>query len=225
MHAESSGIWSDMLNSNPADDGSNQGIIPTDEQVISQDLVHPDRSNVPNSIVAGYHRMLEDRIRQGWTCDLVTITFNRVKGSPEVKRRRMIDDVILLYSRLVTRTTRKPRRADVDQLPLFIGAVDFPVFKHDRTLGPQTYQNDGLHVHLLVALPPYTRLREPLANHVRNNPMVYMGDGTSIQNVHFEPVTDFGLRLVDYVFKAVTNHRVDYDDGVIVLPRSRRELT
>jgi hypothetical protein len=82
----------------------------------------------------------------------------------------------------------------------------------------------GLHVHLLVLIPPGSRLKEPLAEHLEKNLDRYAGVGTSIQRIHVEPATTVGSRLVDYVLKAILNGRLSYDEAVVVLPRARAEL-
>ena len=49
-------------------------------------------------------------------------------------------------------------------------------------------------------------------------------DGT-ISKIHVRPVVDGYERVVDYVFKTIKRGRVSYDEGMLVLPRTRDELT
>jgi hypothetical protein len=49
-------------------------------------------------------------------------------------------------------------------------------------------------------------------------------DGT-ISKIHVRPVVDGYERVVDYVFKTIKRGRVSYDEGVLILPRTRDELT
>ena len=49
-------------------------------------------------------------------------------------------------------------------------------------------------------------------------------DGT-ISKIHVRPVVDCYERVVDYVFKTIKRGRVSYDEGMLVLPRTRDELT
>ena len=69
----------------------------------------------------------------------------------------MKDEVQRVYSMLLTRVHRKPRTASTDELPVLIGAVDLPVYKHNKASGPMVFCNDGLHVHALMLMPPTTR--------------------------------------------------------------------
>ena len=41
----------------------------------------------------------------------------------------------------------------------------------------------------------------------------------------FRPVIDGYERVVDYVFKTIKRGRISYDEGMLVLPRTRDELT
>ena len=47
----------------------------------------------------------------------------------------------------------------------------------------------------------------------------------AISKIDVRPVTDGYERVVDYVFKTIKRGRVSYDEGVLVLPRARDELT
>jgi len=49
-------------------------------------------------------------------------------------------------------------------------------------------------------------------------------DGT-ITKIDVRPVVDGYERVVDYVFKTIKRGRVSYDEGVLILPRARDELT
>jgi hypothetical protein len=135
----------------------------------------------------------------------------------------MRDEVERVYSTLVTRVHRKPKTAPTNELPVFIGAADFPVFKRDRSTIPDVFCNGGLHVHVLVLIPPGSRLKVPLADHLDEKRDLYAGAG-SIQRIHVEPVIRDEARVVDYVFKTIRSGRLSYDEAVIGLPRARTEL-
>jgi hypothetical protein len=49
-------------------------------------------------------------------------------------------------------------------------------------------------------------------------------DGT-ISKIDVRPVAEGYERVVDYVFKTIKRGRVSYDEGMLVLPRTRDELT
>jgi hypothetical protein len=47
----------------------------------------------------------------------------------------------------------------------------------------------------------------------------------AISKIDVRPVVDGHQRVVDYVFKTMKRGRVTYDEGVLILPRARDELT
>jgi hypothetical protein len=185
----------------------------------------PTGSESTRVLVDGYTQLVTDRVQSGWTCDLVTILFSPLTGARSSVIGKMKDEVQRVYSTLVTRVHRKPRTAPKDELAVFIGAADLPVYKRDRSAITPIFCNGGLHFHLLVLIPPGSRLKEPLAEHLEKNRDLYAGTGTSIQRIHVEAVTKVGSRLVDYVLKTILNGRLSYDEAVVVLPRARAELS
>jgi hypothetical protein len=88
----------------------------------------------------------------------------------------------------------------------------------------EVFCNGGLHVHVLALIPPGSRLKGSLADHLDKKRDLYVGSGSSIQRIHVEPVTRDEARVIDYVFKTIRNGRLSYDEAVIVLPRARAEL-
>jgi hypothetical protein len=184
----------------------------------------PTGSESKRVLVDGYTQLVTDRVQAGWTCDLVTILFSPLTGARSSVIGKMKDEVQRIYSTLVTRVHRKPRTAPIDELPVLIGAADLQVYKRDRSAITPVFCNGGLHFHLLVLIPPGSRLKEPLAKHLEKNLDRYAGTETSIQRIHVEPATTVGSRLVDYVLKAILNGRLSYDEAVVVLPRARAEL-
>jgi hypothetical protein len=125
---------------------------------------------------------------------------------------------------LITRVHRKPRTASPDELPILIGAVDLPVYKSDRSSSPLVRCNGGLHFHALILIPNRLRLRDPLQDHFQACAHLYETDG-AITKIDVRPVVDGYERVVDYVFEPSKRGRVSYDEGVLVLPRTRDELT
>jgi hypothetical protein len=174
--------------------------------------------------VAGYAQMISDRVRDGWSCYLVTFMFDQLPGSPTTVMAQMKDQVQRVYSTLVTRTHRKPRNASPDELPILVGFLDRQVYKRDRSSAPSARCNDGLHFHALVLLPPSSRLKGSLVDHLRENERLYVRPGKPVQRIHAELVTAHHERVVDYTLKTVSRGRLSYEDAVLVLPRSRSEL-
>jgi hypothetical protein len=184
----------------------------------------PFRTGFKSDIVDGYTRLVTDRVHDGWSCQLVTILFSQIPGPRIAVINRMKDGVQRLYSTLVTRVHRKPRTAPTDELPVLIGALDLPVYKRDRSSAPKVSCNGGLHIHVLILMPPNSRLDGALADHFEAKQDLYAGPGKSIQRIHVRAVVGTHGRVVDYVLKTLLNGRLTYDEAMLVLPRTRREI-
>jgi hypothetical protein len=181
---------------------------------------------INRQLVDGYTQVVIDRVDSGWSCHLMTFPFARLPGPRGAVIQAMKDELQRVYSTLLTRLHRKPRTASPDELPILIAAADLPVYKRDRDSSPLVRCNDGLHFHALLLVPPATRLGIPVEEHFRANEDMYLGKRRLIQKLDVRPVTDSGSyeRVVDYVFKTILRGRVSYDEGILLLPRARREL-
>lgn len=191
---------------------------------IRSDYWSPIGSRAKAGLVDGYTQLVTDRVRAGWSCNLVTFMFSQLPGPRPAVIDRMKDEVHRIYSTLLTRVHRKPKTVATDELPVLIGAVDLNVHKHNKLSGPIVLCNGGLHVHALMLMPPTSRLKESLADHFRDKRSLYVGFGSSCQRIHVGRVVDTHERVVNYVLKTVLNGRLSYDDAVVLLPRSRGEL-
>jgi len=175
-------------------------------------------------LVEGYTELVTDRIKDGWSCNLLTILFTQLPGPRRVVIDQMRDEVQWVYSTFITRVHRKPRAASPDELPVLIGAADLPVYKRDRSSSPVCLCNGGLHFHAVLLVPPTSRLRIPVGEHFAANEELYRGKSAAVAGLHVRSVTHGYHRVVDYVFKTVLRGRISYDDGVLLLPRASREL-
>jgi hypothetical protein len=174
--------------------------------------------------VDGYTQMVTDRVKDGWSCHLMTFPFGQFPGPRGAVIQAMKDELQRVYSTFVTRTNRKPRTASPDELPVLIGAADLQVYKRDPTSSPLIVCNGGLHFHCLLLVPPDTRLDVPVEEHFRDCQDMYLGKRRLITKLDVRPVTETYDRVVDYVFKTILRGRVSYDDGVLLLPRTSDEL-
>jgi hypothetical protein len=246
MRAASSRIWSTMTNNQQTNKPNLIQIrsvnpLAGTDQVTMDPHVGPSDGSAPRShgyfeqcfptgseskhvLLDGYTQLVTDRIGQGWSCHLVTILFSQLPGPRSSVLSQMRDEVQRVYSTLITRVHRRPRTAPNDELPVFIGAADLPVYKRDRSTIPHVSCNGGLHFHVLALMPPTSRLKGSLADHFDQKRDLYLGSGTPIQRVHVIPVVKDEARVVDYVLKTVLNGRLSYDEAVVVLPRARSEL-
>lgn len=175
------------------------------------------------AIIDGYGRMLSDRIADGWSAYLVTLVFQHFAGARQVVLNRMKDEVQRVYSTLVTKVHKRPKTAPVDKLPVLIAVADLPVFKWNGTKASSSC-NDGLHFHAILMLPPASRLKESMVEHFQSNADRYLGPKELVDRIHVRPITHDHQRVVDYVFKAVINRRIPYEEAILVLPRTRSEL-
>jgi len=233
MSATSPGIWlhiakhqqpnpdhGDQGNDDHPPRGPNRHI----QSSTGETSILPAQAHRPHQdIVNGFTRMVTDKLADGWSAYLVTVAFRHLPGQRHGVLNRMKDEVTRLYSTLVTRVHRKPKTAPTDELPVLVALADLPVFKWDRAKSP-TSCNDGLHFHAILMLPAASRLREPLIEHFRSNADLYAGPRKLVDQIHVVQVTHDPHRVVDYVFKSVLSRRIPYDEAILVLPRTRREL-
>jgi hypothetical protein len=191
---------------------------------IQSDYWSPIGSHAKVDLVDGYTQLVTDRVRAGWSCNLVTFLFSQLPGSRPAVIDSMKDEVHRIYSTLLTRVHRKPKTAAIDELPVLIGVLDLNVHKHNKVSGPMVLCNGGLHVHALMLMPPTSRLKESLADHFRDKHDLYVGSGRPAIRIDVRPVVEDHKRVVSYVLKTVLNGRLSYDEAVLLLPRSRDEL-
>jgi hypothetical protein len=110
---------------------------------IQSDYWSPIGSQAKANLVDGYTQLVTDRVRSGWSCNLVTFLFSQLPGPRTTVISRMKDEVHRVYSTLLTRVHRKPRTASTDELPVLIGVLDLPVHKHNKLSGPMVFCNGG----------------------------------------------------------------------------------
>jgi hypothetical protein len=175
------------------------------------------------SIVAGYGQMVQDRVAKGWSCDLLTFMFNSMVGSEANLLVRMADELQRVYSTFITRAIRKPRSISLDRLPLLIAAADLPVYKRNKSISKGDIQNGGLHCHGVLLVPPSSRLKTTVKQHLEGNPSVYLGHDGVLQHLHSKGVNTEHGYVVEYVFKTVLKRRLQYNEAVLVLPKTHDE--
>jgi hypothetical protein len=137
----------------------------------------------------------------------------------------MRDRIQRVYSIFMTRVHRSPRSGSTDSLPVLIGSFDLPVPKRDRATQHPVLKNDGLHFHGILLVPPVSRLKSSVEDHFAENADMYTDSGRLIERIHIRPALSDLPCVTDYAFKAIKWGRLSYDDAVVILPRSRQELT
>jgi hypothetical protein len=73
-------------------------------------------------------------------------------------------------------------------------------------------------------VPLDIRLKVPVEQHFRDYQVMYVGRRRLITKPDVRPVDQTAERAVDYVFKTILRRRISYDEGVLILPRTRDEL-
>jgi hypothetical protein len=233
MSGSHRGNWSSTSNSIYASNSNQHQIIqinPINQTGESKNGIHSYDSiigadPVNRRLVTGYTQLVTDRVDAGWTCHLVTVTFRQLPGPRGAVIQAMKDELDRVYSTFLTRVHRKPRTASPDELPILIGAADLDVYKRQEKTGPLVSCNGGLHFHNLLLVPPGSRLNSPVDEHFRDHEEMYLGERRLITHLDVRPVMEGHERVVDYVFKTILRGRVSYDEGILVLPRARGEIT
>jgi hypothetical protein len=198
---------------------SSSGLLPINRSSQAGDSNRPEQT-----IASGYGQLIANRLDDGWSPYLITLSFQHLVGPRHVVLARMRDEVQRIYSTLVTYVHRRPRTAPTDKLPVLIGVADLPVAKREKTKSPSSC-NGGLHFHAILVLPPSCRLKGSVVDHFASNADRYAGPNRFVANVHVVPVTHDIHRVTDYVFKSVIRRRISYEDAVLILPRTRSELS
>ena len=73
-----------------------------------------------------------------------------------------------------------------------------PVFKWEKQTLAQVTINDGLHVHGALAIPPTTRMKDDLADHVASQRVYTDARYTRIRHIHVERITSRPVYAVGY---------------------------
>lgn len=211
---------SDISKINPIVERNTNTNLTLDDSISNPANFYP--SKVHENLVTGYSELVTSRIQKRWSCDLLTIVFDQLASQPQSIQSRMRDEVQKIYSILLTRVNRYPKKASTDDLPILVGALDLPVNKSTRANAPLVRCNDGLHFHGLLLIPPASRLKVTAKQHFEANADLYISG--PVQRIHVKPISTTPERAVDYVLKTIRNGRIAYDDGILILPRARTEI-
>src|ERR1039458_4320376 len=114
-----------------------------------------------------------DYMDQGHDAYLTTFMFNYIPGNSKSIIGAMTKDIEQFYRTLVTRVVRKPRTAQIHQLPKLIALPDRPVRKYMKQALEDVAINDGLHVHGITMIPERSRLDCDLDDHVHAESQIY----------------------------------------------------
>jgi hypothetical protein len=187
-------------------------------------MPHYYTSSSCKNIITGYATMLSNYKERGWDLHLLSFMFKQLRGSRKAILAQMIQEVQRFYGRLLTRVVRKPHcKAARGRLPVLVAFPDLPVFKLGKPPVVDVTCNGGLHFHAVAALPPMSRLRERLDEHLSNHQIEYLVPGSPLRRIHVEPIRHNLPEVVDYLLKGLKKGWYSPDE-VLLLPRVETEL-
>ncbi|MFL5122741.1 MAG: hypothetical protein ACJ8C8_20015, partial [Microvirga sp.] len=127
---------------------------PCSEDVLDE-LTRLNRS-ISSACIEGFGELVRTRMDEGWSASMMTFMFHQLRGSAGSSRSVMHDEIGRVYSTLLTRVTRDPRKpASSGSLPVLIGSLDLPVYKRrTKDSFADVAVNGGLHAHAVLLVPP-----------------------------------------------------------------------
>lgn len=170
--------------------------------------------------IENYSIWTKKLVAERWSAYFINFMFKHLPKRPLCFIDPMEDEVCRVYSTLITRIVREPRK-ETNQLPIFFGCPDFPVWKREKVSRRETSVNGGCHYNGLCFLPPTNRLGCSLTEHFEEKSEIYVRGSHPLQRLHTTPMTHGDM--TDYALKAFKSGRVSHDN-VLILPRARSEL-
>ena len=175
-------------------------------------------------LLDAYGAWVTDTLDQGYTGYLTTFMFNYIPGNSKSIIGAMTKDIEQFYRTLVTRVVRKPRTAQIHQLPKLIALPDRPVPKHFKQALEDVAINDGLHVHGITMIPERSRLDCELDEHVHAESRIYTDSRyTRIRHIDVQMIKSRPEYTAGYAFKGLKRDAAAYDH-LLVLPVAKSEL-
>jgi hypothetical protein len=183
-----------------------------------------ERRETNFDVVGAYSQFIDEKLEQGFDLYVTTMHYRHLPGRWDAQIKRMHAGAHKVYASLVTRVVRHPLRADPTTMPIMIAVPDFPVPKHNRQTLRRVAKNDGLHLHALVAIPPFSRLRQRWDILVKRSHANGFRPNGDLASLHVAYVDRTSRKVVDYVFKSLSRGRCTVDD-ILILPEGRAERT
>jgi hypothetical protein len=176
-----------------------------------------------DALIHEYGNLFQRYLDEGWEPYLITFAFNQLPGSSSAKREQMKQAVMEWYSRLASRTVKKPRSPIQAQLlPIGVFVPDLPVAKRSKHSLREVSVNDGLHFHGKIVANRCGRISEPLDVHIKANLDTYLLP--CFRTIDIQPVTHTLQYATDYAMKGLKRSAFSLDD-ILILPRTLNELT
>ena len=162
-------------------------------------------------------------VNAGWEPHLLTFMFRDIAGSPTHKISVMLKEIEKAYSIFITRVLRRPRSAVHNSgRPIWLGAFDYPVYKHEKQPLSAFLTNDGLHAHALLLILSGTRLGD-VSQHFHDRQSIYLNVCPMLSVLDCRPVTHHAAYVDGYIRKSVSRGRLP-EDRTFIYPRALSEL-
>jgi hypothetical protein len=175
-------------------------------------------------LLDAYGAWVKDTLDQGYTGYLTTFMFNYIPGNSKSIIGSMTKDIEQFYRTLVTRVVRKPRTAQIHQLPKLIALPDRPVPKHFKQALEDVAVNDGLHGHGITMIPPRSRLDCDLDEHIQLRSSDYIDSRyTRIRHIDARKIETRPGYTTEYAFKWLKRDAAAYDH-LLILPVAKSDL-
>jgi hypothetical protein len=163
----------------------------------------------PNQLIAGYSKLIQEHIDQGFNGYFLSFMYRPLAGSPKSRLIQMNDEVQRVYSTFVTRVVRNPRsETSKASLPFLITVPDRPVPKERSRQVSDLKINNGLHLHGILCAPWTSRLKVNVTTYFKTNEALYVKN----RLLRIDVKSIYSADVVDYAFKSLKNGNAASDD-------------
>jgi hypothetical protein len=191
-----------------------QGNVPQEGQ---------SRSNQIHQLTGGYGQIAIYLAAEGWLPYLLVLKFRHLGGRRSSVIAQMHREAERAYDWILSRVWKHPYAAGRQALlPRWILAPDVPVAKRAKVSVCSDVPNGGLHLQGVAVMPPGSRMREGLDEHLAREGARYCPQGGPLLSVHATPITSDLAYVHEYNFKALQRGRAT-DDEILVLPHASGE--
>lgn len=170
-----------------------------------------------------YEEMILERLGKKFKPYLLTFMFKRFNGNSSTRRKRMEQEIIRIYSHLLTHLIRKPKQTTLTRLPFWFVCPDRPVYKkhkHKKNRLQDVIINDGP----IALIPPETRSPDSFEDLLLKLEKHFVGNGRFLMSLDVAPIYQTPERVFDYTVKSIKKGRFDLS-AVLILPRTHSEMS